>query len=200
MMYGDQNVSRETQEKLTAYEDLVKKWNPKVNLVSKGSLNDLRERHILDSFQVYDLAKSKGHWVDLGSGGGFPGLVVAILNDQERMYKVTLVESDQRKCAFLRTVIRELGVAAEVRNERIELLNPLEADILSARALADLPSLLEYSKRHLKPTGTAIFPKGASWRTEVAEAQDHWSYHCEAITSETNPNAAVLLIKDIVRV
>lgn len=198
--YDIANVSRETSEKLRAFASLVEKWNPTINLVSKASLPDLWERHILDSVQVYDIASGDGHWVDIGSGGGFPGMVVAILNGEETRFKVTLVESDQRKCTFLRTALRELDIAATIQTARIETMAPQKADVLSARALADLSKLLDFANRHLLPTGTALFSKGENWKSEQEEAQRMWSYECEAITSKTNPAAAVLKIKDIARV
>lgn len=193
------DVSRETLQKLEAFAELVRKWNPKINLVSKSSLDDLWDRHILDSVQVFRLAEERGNWVDIGSGGGFPGIVIAILNQEEQRFRVRLVESDQRKCAFLRTAIRELGLTATVDNERIESAQNLEADILSARALSDLSQLLIYAEMHLKPSGVAIFPKGQNWQQEVEEAQHLWSYQFEAIESKTNSVAAVLMIKDITR-
>ena len=196
----DLNVSRETFSKLEAFADLVRKWNPKINLVSKNSLDDLWQRHILDSVQVFELAEGEGHWVDLGSGGGFPGIVVAILNQEAQTFQVTMVESDQRKCAFLRTAIRELGLTALVKTERIEQLDGLKADILSARALADLTQLLDFTDIHLNPDGTALFPKGQNWQSEDSDAKKVWTYALEAIESKTNPAAAILKIKDIARV
>lgn len=194
------NVSRETFDKLAAFAELVRKWNPKINLVSKNSLDDLWQRHILDSVQVFELAEGEGHWVDLGSGGGFPGIVVAILNQEEQNFQVTMVESDQRKCAFLRTAIRELGLTALVKTERIEQLDGLGADILSARALADLTQLLDFTELHLNSDGTALFPKGQNWRSEDSDAKQVWAYALEAVESKTNPTASILKIKDITRV
>ena len=194
------NVSRETFSKLEAFADLVRKWNPKINLVSKNSLDDLWQRHILDSVQVFELAEGEGHWVDLGSGGGFPGIVVAILNQEAQAFQVTMVESDQRKCAFLRTAIRELGLTALVKTERIEQLDGLEADILSARALADLTQLLDFTELHLNPDGIVLFPKGQNWQSEDSDAKKVWTYALEAIESKTNPAAAIMKIKDIARV
>jgi 16S rRNA (guanine527-N7)-methyltransferase len=169
-------------------------------LVSKNSLDDLWQRHILDSVQVFELAEGEGHWVDLGSGGGFPGIVVAILNQEAQAFQVTMVESDQRKCAFLRTAIRELGLTALVKTERIEQLDGLKADILSARALADLTQLLDFTELHLNPDGIVLFPKGQNWRSEDSDAEKVWTYALEAIESKTNPAAAILKIKDIARV
>ena len=201
MRVGELDVSRETYEKLVAFQGLIEKWTAKINLVSKSSIPDIWDRHIVDSVQVFANAPTGSHWVDLGSGGGLPGLVVAILTrDLPNPHRITLVESDQRKATFLRTANRELGLDAVVLSERIEMLDPLNADILSARALADLSDLLEHASHHLAETGTALFPKGAQWQKEVQEACKTWSFSCEAITSRTNPQAAILKIKDIQRV
>ncbi|MFG6619325.1 16S rRNA (guanine(527)-N(7))-methyltransferase RsmG [Sulfitobacter sp. 1A05707] len=197
---NDLDVSRETFEKLKAFAELVRKWNPKINLVSKDSLNDLWSRHILDSVQIFELVPGPGKWVDLGSGGGFPGIVISILNQKERNFDVVMVESDQRKSAFLRTAIRELDLAAKVKTERIEELECLEADVLSARALADLTKLLGFAELHLKRGGIALFPKGQSWQREDLEARQDWNYDLETVTSKTNSDAAILKIKDIARV
>lgn len=110
------------------------------------------------------------------------------------------MESDQRKCAFLRTAIRELALEASVKNERIEEGKSLNADVLSARALADLTKLLGFAELHLKPEGTALFPKGQSWQREGEEARLSWMYGLESVPSQTNPEAAILKIKDIARV
>ena len=195
------NVSRETLEALEVFVDLVKKWTPRINLISKSSVGEIWERHICDSAQIYDLAETKGHWVDLGSGGGFPGMVVAILSKGNgAKHSFTFVESDQRKCAFLRTAARELELDVNIIADRVEEISSLDADILTARALADLSVLLSFADRHLLNTGTALFPKGETWRKEHDAAQAHWSYRCDAVKSTTNPDAAVLKIQEIARV
>ncbi|MDZ7710086.1 MAG: 16S rRNA (guanine(527)-N(7))-methyltransferase RsmG [Roseovarius sp.] len=196
-----QNVSRETEERLSHYAALLEKWNPRINLVSRSSLPHLRSRHFEDSAQLYALAAHPvAHWADLGSGGGFPGLVIAILAQETGSpTRVTLVESDARKSAFLRTVIREIGITATVRTERIETTAPLAADILSARALADLPTLLGFAARHLSPTGTALFPKGATWQQELSEAQRKWQFSHRVDTSETDPAAVILRVTGVSR-
>jgi 16S rRNA (guanine527-N7)-methyltransferase len=191
-------VSRETRQRLQAYSDLVRKWNPKVNLVSRVSLSDLWERHILDSLQLLDINTCPDRWVDLGSGGGFPGLVVAIcLQETASDAVVTLVESDQRKAAFLRTVIRTLDLNATVLAQRAEDIPPLDATTLSARALAPLTKLLGYAAQHLQEDGAAIFPKGASWEKELSDASQEWCFVSQAIKSRTEPDACLLVIRDI---
>lgn len=195
------SVSRETKERLRAFAALVEKWTVRINLISKASVSDIWDRHIVDSAQIFNLAPKSGRWVDLGSGGGFPGIVMAIMTkDLEKPHEVILVESDQRKSTFLRTAIRELNLDATVVSERIEEIGPFEADIISARALAELDDLLEFADRHMKSGGTALFPKGSKWEAEITAAREHWSYHCDPYPSVTNPSAAVLSIKDIHRV
>ncbi|MFD2741249.1 16S rRNA (guanine(527)-N(7))-methyltransferase RsmG [Sulfitobacter aestuarii] len=195
------NVSRETSEKLLAFGELVRKWTSKVNLISKASVPELMDRHIRDSMQLFYHAPSGGHWADIGSGGGFPGIVIAILStESEPERRMTLVESDQKKSAFLRTAIRELGLSANVITARIEEIEPLKVDILSARALAGLDSLLEFTERHLAQDGVALFLKGERWREEHMKAQLRWHYDLEVVKSETNDAAAVLKIKELVRV
>jgi 16S rRNA (guanine527-N7)-methyltransferase len=199
---GTDNVSRETLGRMKAYADLLRRWNPKINLVSKNTLADLWTRHIADSAQLFDLRPEKSRrWVDLGSGGGFPGAVVAILaKDAAPEMSVTLVESDQRKAAFLRAVSRETGVKFDVIAKRIEELEPLSADVLSARALAPLSALLGYARVHMDKAGVALFPKGANAEQELRTALETWRFDCQTYKSQTDEDAVVLKIGDIERV
>lgn len=191
-------VSRETSDKLAQFAQLVEKWTAKINLISKPSIPHIWDRHIRDSVQLYQHAPIRNHWVDLGSGGGFPAIVLALMSQQDgRQTKFTLVESDQRKCVFLRTAIRELGLDASVINDRIEKIAPLNADILSARALANLKMLVGFADVHLAEDGVALFPKGSNWEAEDVDARKVWQYTCDPIPSETDPSAAVLRIKEI---
>ncbi|MEM1075990.1 MAG: 16S rRNA (guanine(527)-N(7))-methyltransferase RsmG [Pseudomonadota bacterium] len=192
------NVSRETLERLTKYHDLISKWSPRINLVSKSSLKELWPRHIWDSYQLIDIAPKVEKWADFGSGGGFPALVIAICAlEMAPNLHVTMVESDQRKTAFLRTVIRDLHLNASVHAERVEALAPLHAEVISARALADLSDLLSYSAQHLTKDGTAFFLKGEKWEKEVKDARESWSFTLRTHRSKTSPRAAILEIKDI---
>ncbi|WP_170363956.1 16S rRNA (guanine(527)-N(7))-methyltransferase RsmG [Ruegeria arenilitoris] len=194
------NVSRETFEKLSIFVALLRKWNPKINLVSRSTLPEVWSRHVKDSIQVFHLVEPKNHWVDLGSGGGFPGLVCAILaSEASPETEFTLVESDQRKSAFLRTVIRETKANCSVISKRIESVDPLGADVLSARALADLTTLLSFCDRHLKEDGVAVFPKGATWKKEIDAAQREWNFTTETANSLTDPQAVILKIKGVSR-
>ncbi len=194
------NVSRETLDRLHIFSDLLRKWNPAINLVSKSTLSTLWERHIADSLQVFDCCQHGPAWVDLGSGGGFPGVIVAILaQEQAPEMTVTLIESDHRKAAFLRTALRETGVTGRVLAQRIEAAPPQGADTVSARALANLESLLTHAARHLSDDGTALFQKGANWKKEVAGARLNWQFDLETITSVTAAEAVILKIRNIER-
>ena len=197
----DLNVSRETLQRLERFEQVILKWNPKINLVSRSSLKQIWMRHIADSVQVFRCAERPDHWVDIGSGGGFPGLIVAILAVEEAPdMKVTLVESDQRKSAFLRTAARECGARVTVISKRIEEADPQNAGVLSARALAELSLLLEFAERHLGAGGTALFPKGESWKKEVDNARQRWQFETEPVKSLTEPEAVILKIRGVARV
>lgn len=194
-------VSRETLDRLHLYAALLRKWTPRINLISKGALDELWHRHMRDSAQLMALApESARTWCDLGSGGGFPGLVVAILaRDVRPGLSVTLIEADKRKAAFLRTVNRDVGMDVQVLDERVEAAPPQGADVLSARALAPLPKLLGLARRHLAPDGTALFPKGAQHASEHREALELWRFRCETRSSETDPDAVILSISELSR-
>ena len=191
-------VSRETHERLIAYEALVRKWNAKINLVAPSTLPEFNSRHIQDSIQIFDHVQfPEGNWVDLGSGGGLPGIVVSIYA-QKAPLTVSLVESDQRKSAFLRTVIRELSLQnVSILTGRIENVPPLAANFVSARALAPLSVLLSMVQRHMHQDGTAIFLKGRSWKAECEEARKEWRFDVTSFPSKTDPDAAILKITGV---
>ncbi|MGB5870203.1 MAG: 16S rRNA (guanine(527)-N(7))-methyltransferase RsmG, partial [Albidovulum sp.] len=157
---------------------------------------------VLDSAQLFDLADEGWKtWADLGSGGGFPGLVIAILAAQYNPdATVTLVESDQRKSAFLATVARDTGLTAKILAERIESIAPLNADIVSARALASLDVLLKYAKQHLATDGLALFPKGGNQQDEIAQAIEKWQFSYEQPKSITDADAVILAVRGVSRV
>jgi 16S rRNA (guanine527-N7)-methyltransferase len=196
------DVSRETMDALSLYYKLLVKWNNSINLVAKSTLGDAWHRHFVDSAQLWSLAPARARsWVDIGSGGGFPGMVVAILAAEQRPdMVVTLVESDQRKATFLGAVARELRLSPQILAVRAELHPPLGADVLSARALASLDKLLEYSERHLAPTGIALFPKGEAAQAELDIARSRWRFSLQVHRSLTDPAAAILAIEGLSRV
>lgn len=192
-------VSRETTDRLKSLEALLAKWNPAINLVAKSTIAEAWDRHILDSAQLYGHAPARvSHWVDLGSGGGFPGLVIAALAQElDPARRVALVESDQRKATFLREAARQLGLTVSVLADRIESVPPLGADVLSARALAPLTTLCGFAQRHLAPEGVALFPKGATHQQELAEAGRDWRFDVTIHQSEIDPASVVLELKAI---
>ena len=170
------NVSRETLESLAAYVALLEKWQLRINLVSPLSLSDIWQRHILDSAQLAthmpkSLSGNVCEIMDIGSGAGFPGLVLAILGTG----RVRLVESDERKSVFLHTVIRELGLSASVLNQRIESLPACEPDVITARAVAPLPKLMKLIERQLHDGLTCLFLKGATAEEELTNFQTYSS-------------------------
>jgi 16S rRNA (guanine527-N7)-methyltransferase len=195
------DVSRETLADLESFSGLVQKWTPKINLVSAAARDDLWQRHIIDSAQIYRHAPAGfTHWLDIGSGGGFPGIVVAIIGKSLAPDATfTLIESDQRKCAFLRNAIRELGLKAKVIADRIESQPPVGAEVVSARALGNLPLLLTLIAPHIVPDGVAILHKGRNAEQEVAEARKNWRFDLEERPSLTDPYGRILLIQRISR-
>ena len=198
---GETGVSRETLDRLSAYADLLRQWSPRINLVAPATLKTLWSRHMLDSAQLLDLAPTTAQrWTDLGSGGGFPGLVIAILAHTERPdLKVTLIEADQRKATFLRTAAQRFDIDVTVLAKRIEDAPPTEADIVSARALAPLDRLLDLCLRHVAPTGALLLPKGRQHREERAKALETWTFHCENLPSRTDKEAVILRISEVRR-
>lgn len=198
---AQRSVSRETFDRLERYAAILVKWNKTINLVSRSSLDQLWTRHMLDSAQIFDLCPdSATSWADLGSGGGFPGLVVAILAAEKAPnLKITLVESDVRKAAFLSTAVRELGLSTMVLSDRIEAIPPLKADVLSARALAPLVVLCEHAARHLASGGLGIFSKGSGADGEITEARTSWTFDLRKTPSLTDPQAVILAIEGISR-
>ncbi len=201
MAVFDDNVSRETSERLNEFCLMVKKWNERINLISRNTVPNIWERHVVDSLQLVSLIdRPVNRWVDLGSGGGFPAIVLAIQNaDVQFADEIALVESDVRKSVFLETVIRELGLNAFVMRSRIENIPDLAADVVSARALASLTQLLGFSVKHGKPESISLFPKGKKWQTEVAEARICWQFEYDVYPSKTSDDSVILSISGVRR-
>lgn len=192
-------VSRETLTRLETYETQLRKWQPKVNLIANATLGEIWSRHILDSLQLLDLAPPEvGVWLDLGSGGGFPGLVCAICApDFGVTPRFEMIESDTRKCAFLREVARQTGTSVTIHNARIEAVSPIAADVVSARALAPLPRLLGWAERHLAAKGTCLLQKGASHGLELETARADWQMDVDVVPSVTATDAVILRIRNL---
>lgn len=199
-------VSRETAGRLELYADLLRTWQKTINLVAPSTLPDVWQRHFADSAQLVAVANvgPEAKWVDIGSGAGFPGLVVAMLrNEAAGAVPVTLVESDSRKAAFLREVARRTAVAVDIRAKRIESdatrFNLPATEVVSARALAPLARLLDLASPYLAAGGRAVFLKGREWEREIAEASTEWRFDVETRASVTDPEARVLVLGDIAR-
>ena len=195
------DVSRETFERLQTFAGLVRKWTKQINLISKSSSADVWNRHIRDSLQLLaHFPEDPRHYVDLGSGGGFPGIVLAIaLKEVHPATAVTLIESDKRKAAFLRTAAQTLDLSCKVLVKRIEDVQPQSADVVTARALAPLNELLSYVQHHLSPDGIALLPKGVAYEDELQTALASWRFSLEKRTSVTDPAGVILKIGALVR-
>ena len=196
-------VSRESIHKLGIYESLVCKWQPAQNLVASKSLSEIWIRHIADSAQIYASYPQARHWIDLGSGAGFPGLVTAILlDDLGEDYSVQLIESNGRKAAFLRTVGRELGLNVTVHNGRIESVlsdwrEPVDA--FSARALTSFANLCDFVHPFLSEKCAGVFHKGRDFDRELAEASVSWNADLIQKPSRTDPDARIVILHSLSR-
>ncbi|SEP60662.1 16S rRNA (guanine527-N7)-methyltransferase [Loktanella sp. DSM 29012] len=195
------DVSRETLLTLEQFSALLLKWNAKINLVARSQVSDIWTRHIQDSLQLLPhVPEHCDTLTDIGSGGGFPGVVIAIAAKTQRpAMRIQLIESDQRKAAFLRTAARTFDLNVDVFAERITDTTAVRAKCVTARALAPLTDLLGFAAQLLEPSGVAIFPKGQSAQAEVAAARKSWQFSCDATVSQTDPAAQILVIKDISR-
>ena len=194
------NVSRETMDRLKLYAEILLRWQSKLNLVAESTLAELWHRHFFDSAQLIDLAPDGARrWADLGSGAGFPGLVIAILRSGSPGFEMHLTERIARKAEFLREVIRETKAPAEVHFGRIEAIKPLGAEVLTARACAPLPQLLEYYQRHTAPGGLALFAKGRNVAEELTRVEAAWTLDVEMLPSRTGGGGQILRIRSAQR-
>ncbi|MFD1697510.1 16S rRNA (guanine(527)-N(7))-methyltransferase RsmG [Roseibium aestuarii] len=197
--YGD--VSRETEERLRIYVDLVLKWQPAQNLIAPSTIPDIWERHVIDSLATKWTLPEARVWVDIGSGAGFPGLVTAILQAEDPDAHVHFIESNQRKVAFLRTVLRETGAKGTVHSGRIESVakswshGPVDA--VSARALANLDLLLELSAPFWGEGAACVFHKGQDFQREVNEASQRWVFDLVERKSLIDATSRLLLLTNI---
>ncbi|MEM1343391.1 MAG: 16S rRNA (guanine(527)-N(7))-methyltransferase RsmG [Pseudomonadota bacterium] len=187
-------VSRETSARLEAYVEELRRWNKAINLVAPATLAEVWTRHIADSAQLLALAPENPRlWLDLGAGGGLPGLVIAALAPTT---EIVLVESDTRKAAFLRAAATRMGLTPRIEAKRIEALAPFAADVVSARALAPLPKLLTLAAPFLGQTTTALFHKGARVDQELTALDPAWHSRIEQFPSMTDPKGRILRIRD----
>lgn len=195
-------VSRETLSRLETLVDQLVRWNAHINLVSKATITEVWRRHILDSAQLMALAPSQAKaWVDLGSGAGFPGLVIAAMaQDQRPEMSVTLIESDSRKCAFLAEASRSMDISVTIENRRVEQSPARLYDVVSARALARLTTLIALSNPYMADGAVALFPKGADVDRELTEALRVRHIDVVRSPSKSDPHGVILKIKGVSRV
>lgn len=195
------DVSRETIERLKIFTELLLKWNKRINLIARSTAADAWSRHIQDSAQIMQFASSGiVRWVDVGSGGGLPGVVAAtILAETQPKARMTLIESDQRKSVFLRTAIRELDLNANVVSQRAEKTESVSADVFSARALMPLSGLIDLFLHHTKPDAQMLILKGRTAQEEIDLAKKRWNFDVVAHQSITDNEAKILDIRNVRR-
>ena len=190
------HVSRETLARLKLFVSLLGDWNARMNLVSAKSLEDVWKRHVWDSAQLFPLLRpGTQSFVDLGSGAGFPGLVLAILSEPGT--RVVLYEAIAKKCRFLEEVAHRTGVVVEVRNGRIEEVKPEPFDVVTARACAPLDQLLSYAAPFQAKNTQCLFLKGQSVGAELTDAHKSWSMTVEQHPSRSDPSGVILDIREL---
>lgn len=194
------SVSHETLEKYKVWHRLLVKWNAKINLVAKSTLPDFWTRHALDSWQITPLLRETDrNCLDFGSGGGFPGLAVAIALAEKPDSQVTLTESAGKKASFLKAVSREIDLSTYTHSGRIENLNPFRADVITARAFAPLDRLLSYSEPFLAPETQLLLLKGAAVDEELELARAQWTFDCETVKSLSDEDGCILKMRNVNR-
>jgi 16S rRNA (guanine527-N7)-methyltransferase len=191
-------VSRETEARLAIFVDLLDRWRHKTNLISNPTFATVWTRHIADSAQLSALAPDAKRWVDLGSGAGFPGLVIAIQLAGVSGAVVHCIESDRRKCAFLREAACATGAAAVIHPQRVEAIDPESlgaVDAVTARAFAPLPLTVKLARPWMERGAIAVFPRGESAKEQIAALPEAGAYAIEPLPSVVNPRAAILRIR-----
>ncbi|MGD9501122.1 MAG: 16S rRNA (guanine(527)-N(7))-methyltransferase RsmG [Methyloceanibacter sp.] len=196
-------VPRETIHRLARYADLLALWQKSKNLVAPSTLPALWSRHFADSAQLCALAPDARLWLDLGSGAGFPGLVVAIIESDRPHFRMHLVESNGKKCAFLAEVARATAAPVDIHAMRIEELaesaEPLRPDVVSARALAPLPRLLDLATPFFGPKTRGLFLKGRDAEAEIAAARTRFDFGCRVYPSITAKDSCIVAVTDLRR-
>lgn len=196
------DVSRETYSKLELYCQALIEWQEKINLISKNSLQDVWNRHFADSAQLFNLIpKNARTIIDIGSGAGFPGMVLAIISNKKTPYlKTTLVESIKKKTLYLNHVKELVGVRnLEIINGRAELIKNKKFDVVTSRAVTALQGLLTYADNLLNKNGICIFPKGANYQKEIDEAKKFWKFSLDVIQSTTSEEGKILIISNLTK-
>ncbi len=191
------DVSRETFIRLQRYHDLLLQWSKTHNLIGPKEREQVWERHIADSLQIWPFVKHANCVLDIGSGAGFPGLVLASVAKASDGPDFILVEASSKRCAFLRHVARELGLKVEVLNARIEDVSRETPDLITARAVADLSKLLEMGRPWLENGAKAAFLKGQTAEEELTEARHYWNFKIQSYPSKTDSRGVVLSLSEV---
>ena len=188
-------VSRETLARLKAYAEMLVDWNERHNLVARSTLPDLWQRHFWDSAQLASVIPEKAKTLaDLGSGAGFPGLVLAALRPD---LAVTLHEATTKKCILLRTAAERMALHVTVENARMEDLSPRSFDVVTARACAPLTRLLEYAHKFVNPNSVCLFLKGQNVGSELTEAAKYWNIKVSQVPSQTDHSGAIVTVREL---
>ena len=191
-------VSRETEERLDRYVQLLLRWQSKINLLSPSTLPELWTRHVADSLQLIPLAPQARIWADLGSGGGFPGLPIALAGEAGTM--VHLIESNGKKAAFLREAVRVTGARAVVHHERTEKFGEScveTVDAVTARAVAPLKTLCDQAFPLLRGGAIGVFPKGQDVDVELTHAAKYWRLDVSKVPSKTSPGGSIVVVRSL---
>jgi 16S rRNA (guanine527-N7)-methyltransferase len=191
-------VSRETGARLATFVALLARWRHTANLIAESTFASVWTRHIADSAQLIALAPQARRWIDMGSGAGFPGLVIAIHLADVPGAVVHLIESDQRKCAFLREAVRATGAAATIHPRRVEAIDAASlgpVDAVTARAFAPLPLTLKLARTWIERGAVGVFPRGESGKDQVAALPESTSYAIEVLPSLIDARSAILRVR-----
>ncbi len=197
LLISDYGVSRETIERFLAYQAILTKWAPRINLVGASTLGSFWDRHILDSAQILPLARAEARsWVDFGSGAGFPGLVIAALVQPLNGGQVTLIEASTKRCGFLREAARAMQVQVDIINDKLENVKPRPVDIITARAFTALDRLLAYAEPWQGPQTQALFSKGEEVSSELAQASTNWLFKSTIHPSLSDARGCIIEITE----
>ena len=187
-------VSREIFTKIIEFKNLLLKWNKTINLISSRTSDDIMNRHILDSVQLLPFIEKESKIIDLGSGAGFPAIILSIAG----IHDITLIESDSRKAAFLVQASKISSNNIKILNDRVENIENLQCDIITTRAFAELDSIFKYSSK-IKVKSKFLLHKGAGYKNEITKAEKHWLFNTTVHDSITSETGKVLEITDLTR-
>lgn len=199
------NVSRETMERLTIYADLLIKWQRRINLVGPATIKTLWMRHFADSLELVEHAPGRAeNWMDMGTGAGFPGLVIAACGEQKNL-QIDLVESNSKKCAFLREVSRHIKVSVNIHNCRVEAIDSqaiqeMSLDVVTARALAPLDLLLKLAEKPFENGAVGIFPRGQDIEDELTACAKYWKMKSEIVDRNYGLPGKILVVHECKRI